>query len=159
MAIALGRPLRGPGALPARHGDRDRPRRPPLFAGLDLRLDRRPDARLLGGGWPAFLPPPAEGLAADHLRAARVRPASGNRRREVAADPLAAARRGRQDPGPRAGAHPPPPGRALHPGAPALLGLRRLRLLVLSILRDAARRGRNLALPLSVVPPLRCVHR
>ena len=45
------------------------------------------------------------------------------------------------------------------PGPPASLGLRGVQLLVLALLRDAAGGGRDLALPLPVVPPLRRLRR
>ena len=127
-------------------GDRDRPARPPLLAGLDLHLDRRAAARVFGRGRTAHGATPRHRLAADHRRAARLRPAARRGGRKPAPDPLAAAGGCRQGPRTRTGPDRPPPGRALHAGPPAFLGLRGVLLLVLPLLRDAARGGRDLAL-------------
>ena len=145
--------------LPAGNGGRDRPGRPPLLAGLDLRLDRRPDARPLDRRRAAHGQAPDQGLAADHRRAARLRPAQGRGRRQPLRDPLGRARSRGQDPRAREGADGSPAGCALHPGPPALLGLRRVLVLVLALLRHPAGRRRDLALSLPVVPPLRRLHR
>ena len=159
LAIALGRAGGRARPVPRRDGDRDRPAGPPLLAGLDLHLDRRADGRHLDGRRRALAAAPGHGLAADHRRPARVRPAARRGRRQSASDPLAAAGGRGQDPRARSGPDSPPPGRALHAGPPAFLGLRGVQLLVLSLLRDAARGGRDLALPPRMVQPLRGLHR
>ena len=159
MALPLGGPPCPARDLPAGNGGRHRPGRPPLLTGLDLRLDRRPDAGVLDRGRPALGPPPDQGLAADHRRAARLRPVARRRRRQPLRDPLGIAGARRQGARARAGPDHPAPGRALYPGPPALLGLRGVLVLVLPLLRHAAGGRRDLALPLSVVPPLRGLHR
>ena len=125
LALPLDRPRRTAGDLPAGDGGRDRPDRPPLLAGLDLRLDRRPDAGPLDRRRAAHRQAPDQGLAADHRRAARLRPAAGHRRRQPLRHPLVLTGPRRQDARARAGADHPAPGRALHARPPPLLGLRR----------------------------------